>query len=95
MKITGELLGELAALSRLELPEGEKALMTEELERIVAYMDILDTLDTDGAEPMSHVLPLKNVLRADEAAPSLDRAALLANAPDTDGEAFLVSRAVE
>ena len=69
--------------------------MTGELEQILVYMDVLDGLDTSGVEPMSHVFPLKNVLRPDEVVPSGDRAALLANAPVPDEEAFLVPKTVE
>jgi Asp-tRNA(Asn)/Glu-tRNA(Gln) amidotransferase C subunit len=36
-----------------------------------------------------------NVFRADEVQPSQDRAELLANAPKTDGEGFLVPKTVE
>ena len=95
MKITAELIDYIAELSRLEVPEGERQAMTAELERILAYMDVLNKLDTDGVEPMSHVFPVKNVLREDVAAPSQDRAELLAGAPAADGESFLVPRAVE
>lgn len=95
MKITAELVDYISALSRLSLEQGEKETMTAELERIVSYMDVLGRLDTAGVEPMSHVFPVKNVLRPDEAAPSQDRAELLANAPVPDGEAFLVPKTVE
>ena len=95
MKITPELVEHIAGLSRLELEVGEKRDMTAELERIVAYMDVLDKLDTTGVEPMSHVVPVKNVLREDEAAPSQDRAELLAGSPAPDREAFLVPKTVE
>ena len=61
----------------------------------LSYMDVLDGLDTSGAEPMSHIVPLKNVLREDETAPSMDRGELLKNAPATDGGTFLVPKAVE
>lgn len=93
MKITTELVDYLSELSRLEPADGEKQAMTAELERIVACMDVLNRLDTDGVEPMSHVFPVKNALREDEAAPSLDRGELLALAPASDGEAFLVPTA--
>ncbi|MFR5809360.1 MAG: Asp-tRNA(Asn)/Glu-tRNA(Gln) amidotransferase subunit GatC [Flavonifractor plautii] len=65
------------------------------MERILDYMAVLDGLDTAGAEPLSHVFPLKNVLRPDETAPSAGRTALLAGAPAADGESFLVPKAVE
>ena len=54
-----------------------------------------ETLDTDGVEPMSHVFPVKNVLRADEVQPSFPREELLKNAPGGDEEAFLVPKAVD
>lgn len=95
MNITPELVEHIADLSRLELEAGEKRDMTAELERIVAYMDVLDKLDTTGVEPMSHIFPVKNVLREDEAAPSQDRAELLAGSPAPDREAFLVPKTVE
>ena len=69
--------------------------MTGELEQILAYMDVLNGLDTADIEPMSHIFPLKNVLRPDEVVPSEDRAVLLANAPVPDEEAFLVPKTVE
>lgn len=95
MKITEEMVDYVSALSRLELPAEEKKAMAAELEGILAYMDVLNTLDTDGVEPMSHVFPLKNVFRADMVGPSASRASLLANAPVPDGEAFLVPKTVE
>ena len=95
MKITEELVDYISELSRLKLPEEEKEKMTGELEQILAYMDVLSALDTGGAEPMSHVFPVKNVLREDEVIPSFDRSELLKNAPASDGEAFLVPRTVE
>ena len=58
-------------------------------------MDVLDRVETTGVEPLSHVFPVKNVLREDEVLPSQDRAELLANVPAPDPEAFLVPKAVE
>ena len=95
MNINTEMVDYIAELSRLELRAGEKQLMTAELEQILAYMDVLNRLDTTGVEPMSHVFPVKNVLREDEVSPSQDRAELLAGAPVPDEEAFLVPKTVE
>ena len=86
MKITTEMAAHIAALSRLKLSEEEAGRMAGELEQILSYMDVLDGLDTSGAEPMSHIVPLKNVLREDETAPSMDRGELLKNAPAADDE---------
>ena len=102
MKITTELVDYISELSRLELEAGEKQAMTAQLEQIVAYMDVLNRLDTTGVEPLSHVFPVKNVFREDEVLTSKQeaerlsvRARLLENAPAQDGETFLVPKAVE
>ena len=95
MTVNTELVEYISELSRLELQCGEKQDMTAQLEQIIAYMDVLNRLDTQGVEPMSHVFPVKNVLREDDVVPSQDGAALLAGAPVPDGEAFLVPKAVE
>ena len=46
MRITQELVDYIAGLARLELEPEEARDMTAELERIVAYMDVLNQLDT-------------------------------------------------
>ena len=95
MEITNEMVDYVSELSRLRLDEQSKEKMRGELEQIIAYMDVLNTLDTTGVEPMSHVFPVNNVLREDEVKPSSPRQALLANAPAPDEAAFLVPKAVE
>jgi aspartyl-tRNA(Asn)/glutamyl-tRNA(Gln) amidotransferase subunit C len=61
---------------------------------IVAYVEQLAELDAEIAakqvEPMAHAVEMTNEFRADEVRPSLDRADALANAPQQDGECYLV-----
>lgn len=95
MKITEEMVDYIALLSRLKPDEAERAKMTAELEKIVSYMDVLNALDTSCVEPLSHVFPVKNVMREDTVVPSFPREELLKNAPGCDDEAFLVPKAVE
>lgn len=95
MKITTEMVDYVSTLSRLRLPEEEKEKMAEQLEQIIAYMDILNRLDTEHIEPMSHIFPVKNVLREDVEVDFGGREALLANAPAHDEDAFLTPKAVD
>ena len=95
MNITREMVARIADLAQLELTEPEKTRLTAELETIVGYMDALKRLPVENAEPPGCVVPVKNVLREDEARPSLDRAGLLKNAPAHDGACFLVPKTVE
>ena len=66
MKITRKDVEDVALLSRLELGEADIAKFTGQLNAILDYVDMLNKVDTTGVEPTAHVLPLKNVMRADE-----------------------------
>ncbi len=94
-KISREDVQHVARLARLELTEAELERMRVEMDAILAYMDKLRSLDTTGVEPTSHAVPLRNVTREDEPAPSAPREAMLANAPDRAGDFFRVPRIVE
>ena len=87
MKITTEMVDYVSELSRLSLPEAEKAEMAEKLEQIIDYVEILNRLDTEGVEPMSHTFPVKNVLREDEVVDFGHHAELMGNAPAHDESA--------
>ncbi|MEG0873841.1 MAG: Asp-tRNA(Asn)/Glu-tRNA(Gln) amidotransferase subunit GatC [Clostridiales bacterium] len=95
MKITDELIDYVSALAKLDLNSEEKAKTKDEIGKIIDYMEVLNTLDTTGIEPMSHVLPTTNVFREDEIKPSHPRDEILANAPDGTEGAFRVPKTVE
>ena len=80
----------VARLSRLRLKDDEIDTLAGELSSILDHVDKLAEVDIDGVEPTSHVVPLENVLRADEPRPSLDREVALSQAPDPHDGAFRV-----
>ena len=79
-----------AQLARLRLSESEIATMTEQLSKIVGYINQLSELDTSDVAPMAHAVELTNVFVDDVPQPSLDRAEALANAPNADDECYRV-----
>jgi aspartyl-tRNA(Asn)/glutamyl-tRNA(Gln) amidotransferase subunit C len=85
----------VARLARLALSPDEKERMRRELNSILAYIDKLLALDTEGVPPTSHAVPMTNVLRDDEPVPSLPQDEMLANAPDPVGALFRVPRIIE
>lgn len=95
MKITDEMVDYVAELSRLRVLPSEREQLAGELERIIGYMDILNNLDTETIEPMSHIFDVSNVFREDVVEPSFDRELILANAPQRDEESMLVPKTVE
>jgi aspartyl-tRNA(Asn)/glutamyl-tRNA(Gln) amidotransferase subunit C len=94
-KITKEEVDHVARLARLSLSDDEKERMRRELDGILSYIDKLRALDTEGVPPTSHAVPMTNVMREDEPAPSLPRADMLANAPDRSGDLFRVPKIIE
>ena len=85
----------LAELTRLELPEEEKADMLEQMQKILDYMDLLNSVDTDATEPLIQFEDLRNVFREDEVKPSFDRDELMRNAKKKLDGAYQVPRTVE
>jgi aspartyl-tRNA(Asn)/glutamyl-tRNA(Gln) amidotransferase subunit C len=85
----------VARLARLALSAEEKERMRQELEGILAYIDKLRALDTEGVEPTSHAVPLTSVMREDTPRPSLPQDEMLANAPERAGDLFRVPRIIE
>lgn len=90
MSLTREEVEKVSLLGRLRLTEEELALMTTQLGQIVEYVQLLSELNTDDVEPMAHAVELSNVFRDDLLVASYDRAEMLANAPHSDGECYLV-----
>lgn len=81
MALTIKEVEHVALLARLELNETEKQLFAEQLSSILEYVDKLNELDTEGVEPLAHILPVYNVFRQDEIKPGSPREEILANAP--------------
>jgi len=92
MKITPEEVAYVARLARLELAPEEVAKTTEQLGRILSYVEKLGELDTAGVPATTHALPERNAFREDQVRESLPRGEALANSPLQNGETFVVPR---
>ncbi len=77
-------------LARLHLTTEQLDALAPQLAEVVAYVEQLSEVATDGVEPMAHGVELTNVLRPDQVEPSLPREAALANAPRHDKVGFRV-----
>ena len=93
--LTREQVEHVADLAKLGLTDEEAEIYGQQLSAILDYATILERLDTSSVPPMSTVLPLRNVMRKDEATPSLEQADALANAPSTADGHFQVRAVME
>jgi aspartyl-tRNA(Asn)/glutamyl-tRNA(Gln) amidotransferase subunit C len=95
MSLTSDQVRWVAHLARLDLGEAELETMTRQLSAILEYVDQLQKINTDHVEPLAHPLPIHNVFRDDEPAPSLPVDAALQNAPDRRGDFYGVPAVLE
>lgn len=80
----------IAKLARLDLSEEEVRLFAGQLGDIVEYVKQLESVDTEGVEPMAHARPVTDVFRADVPGSSFNPEQALANAPQREGNFFKV-----
>ena len=95
MKITDETVRYAAALAKLTISEDDMEKAAKDLDHILEYIETMNGLDTEGVEPMSHVLPMKNVFREDEVTNQDNREELLRNAPKRIDGSFAVPKTIE
>ena len=93
----------VAALASLQLTPEEESRMQRDLNAVLAHVAALTAVNTDGVPPLAQISELFEVapelagssLRADEPRPSVDRSAVMQEAPETDGRFFKVPRVIE
>jgi aspartyl-tRNA(Asn)/glutamyl-tRNA(Gln) amidotransferase subunit C len=85
----------VAKLARLELTEREVEEFTGQLGAILDYVNKMNSLNTEGVEPLAHCLPISNCLREDRVSASLGAEQALANAPDRDDDFFKVPKILD
>ncbi|MBW2359726.1 MAG: Asp-tRNA(Asn)/Glu-tRNA(Gln) amidotransferase subunit GatC [Deltaproteobacteria bacterium] len=94
-RISRQEVEHVAALARLVLEESEAERAVGELEALLDYAALLESVDTEGVPPTSHVLALATPMRDDTASESLEPESALANAPEREGSAFVVPRVID
>ena len=95
MAVTINDVRTVAALARLRFSKEEERVLMVKLNGILKYMEKLNELDTEEVEPTSHVLPMVNAFRPDEAVqfPSLEE--LQSVAPDQHGTHYRVPKIID
>ena len=95
MQIDAALISRLEKLSRLQLGDAEREKLTGDLQRILDMVDTLRALDTENIEPLVYLNDAVNVLRADEVGRQLTISEALQNAPEQNGQFFMVPKMID
>ena len=85
----------VAHLARIAVTDEEAARMEGELNTILGFVEQLSEVDVDGVEPMTSVTPMAMKKRADVVTDGSKAADIVANAPETTDNFFLVPKVVE
>ena len=95
MVIDDALILRLENLARLELSAAERTKLQGSLTNILTMVEQLNTLDTEGVEPLVYINEDVNVWREDVVNYQLNRHDALKNAPDSDGSFFKVPKVID
>lgn len=94
MSVTPEQIEYIAKLARLRFSAEELSGFTAQFNQIVAYVEKLNEVNTEGIEPMANLLEATTSLRADTPGPMLSAAQALSNAPKKTEGFFSVPKVI-
>ena len=81
-RISNDQVKYVANLARLAVTDEEAEVLTNQLDAIITFAELLNEVDTEDIKPTTHVLDLKNIMREDIAKKGLDNEEVIKNAPD-------------
>jgi len=95
MAIDVATVRKVARLARIAEPEERLASLAGELNSIIAWIEQLNEVDTDGVEPMTSAEATSLPMREDVVTDGGDPNRVLSNAPKRVGDFFVVPKVVE
>jgi aspartyl-tRNA(Asn)/glutamyl-tRNA(Gln) amidotransferase subunit C len=95
MSVDLQTVKRVARLARIAVSDEEASRMTGELNTILGFVEQLNEVDVSGVEPMTSVTPMEMKKRRDAVTDGNKATDIVANAPATEENFFLVPKVVE
>jgi len=95
MAIDVATVRKVARLARIAEPEEKLEPLARELSGIMAWIEQLNEVDTDGVEPMTSAVHTPLPMRDDVVTDGADPQRVLSNSPKRAGDFFVVPKVVE
>ncbi|MBM3245899.1 MAG: Asp-tRNA(Asn)/Glu-tRNA(Gln) amidotransferase subunit GatC [Candidatus Omnitrophica bacterium] len=95
MAIDKQTVKYIAHLARIELEPSELEKLSLQLQDILGFIDKLKKIEVKDISPTSHILAISNVLREDKPKESLPIDKAMENAPQRQGNFFVVPKVIE
>ena len=91
-KISSSDVRKVAQLARLELPDDQIEIYTDQIEEILSYVDQLQEIDTKNVSPTTRAVEVVNAMREDLVDVKCLREDILNQAPHREGDFFRVPK---
>ena len=95
MSVDLKTVRRIAHLARIEVSDAETPHLQREINAILKFVEALDSVDVEGVEPMTSVIPMHLPMREDVVADGGIAPLVLANAPLTEDGFFVVPKVIE
>ena len=95
MALDAATVRKVAKLASIHIEEARLEPLAAELNGIMAWIEQLNEVDTDGVAPMASTEAVTLPMREDVVTDGGDPAVVLANAPKSDRNFFVVPKVVE
>ena len=95
MSVDSATVRRIAHLARIEVSEADVPHLQGELNAILAFVEELASVDVEGVEPMTSVMPMPMKKRNDVVTDGSIPEKIIANAPVSDDHFFVVPKVVE
>jgi|TARA_B110000967_G_C18290511_1_gene273575 aspartyl-tRNA(Asn)/glutamyl-tRNA(Gln) amidotransferase subunit C len=95
VKINKEVITKLSSLSKLKFNNEETELISEDLSKMVNFINQLKEIDTEGIEPLIHMNEEMNNWREDKLGEVLDQEKALSNSPTKDSTYFKLPKVLD
>ena len=89
------MVDKIAALSKLEFKDKEKAMIINDMNKMLEFVDQLKELNTDQVAPLIHMSEEINILREDEVVETISQEDALKNAPSKDSTYFKLPKVMD
>ncbi len=95
MEITNDLIDHIAHLARLEFDGEAKEVIKKDVSNMIDFVDQLNTVDTEGVEPLIFMTESINVLREDQAIDTVSQKDALKNVSHHDSDYFKIAKVLK
>ncbi|WP_332715295.1 Asp-tRNA(Asn)/Glu-tRNA(Gln) amidotransferase subunit GatC [Pelagibacterium mangrovi] len=95
MSVDADTVRRIGRLARIRITEDDVAAYEGELNAILGFVEQLDEVDVEGVEPMTSVTPMQLRRREDKVTDGGYAEKIVANAPISEDNFFMVPKVVE